>query len=627
MKNPFRKFFESKLKLAKGTRFASFLFIGSSVLIAAGVLFAANMYYNIDTGQIVMEEVQNVTKDIIISGANQALKFTGGTSYYVGLEATTTISTSKTYYLPAHDVNPPSADYVLTWQAGDQLTWKLATSTGGVGDITAVGNVTSGDAFTSGGTQGTSLWFYDAEGRGQLTIANLTGARTYTLPDTSGTVAVSSTAPITLSAAGVIGLTSPLATTYGGTGTSTSPTAGGMVYGTGSTYGISAAGTSGQALVSGGTGIPTWFNPTTGGVIFAGAGGVLSEDNANFFWDDSTNRLGIGTNSLTYPLEVKGAIRTGIAGTSGQLRIYSEQGGTDYEVIFNPTSTMVANTTYYLPPNTGSNNYVLTTDGTGVLTWKAATGTGAVIGSGTAGKVSRWKDSTELEDSSIVDNYTGTALTIDSAGTTTIAYNLVVSGSGGVSSALYTGTGAVTYTSGATTTISSVGSNDIILDPASGKITLGSGDYIQTASGYEIGKQNTEILREMIPIFGFDLPAQTATTSYVKISRTIQDYPFIATTTGTTRIHKFVIRYTDNLLLASTTDWRVATTTGAAYSTFTLGGCDNSALDSGIATTTGTVAIPTDGTDWWLEVKSQPNYDDNKIKVFQIFLAAYDRIN
>jgi hypothetical protein len=43
----------------------------------------------------------------------------------------------------------------------------------------------------------------------------------------------------------------------------------------------------------GGTGTSTVF--TTGSVVFAGASGVYTQDNANFFWDDSNNRLGLGT--------------------------------------------------------------------------------------------------------------------------------------------------------------------------------------------------------------------------------------------------------------------------------------------------------------------------------------------
>lgn len=46
---------------------------------------------------------------------------------------------------------------------------------------------------------------------------------------------------------------------------------------------------------NGGTGTATAF--TAGSVVFAGASGVYSQDNANLFWDDTNNRLGIGTSS------------------------------------------------------------------------------------------------------------------------------------------------------------------------------------------------------------------------------------------------------------------------------------------------------------------------------------------
>jgi hypothetical protein len=46
---------------------------------------------------------------------------------------------------------------------------------------------------------------------------------------------------------------------------------------------------------------------TTGSVGFIGASGALIQDNANFFWDDSNNRLGIGTNAPTTAIDVFGS--------------------------------------------------------------------------------------------------------------------------------------------------------------------------------------------------------------------------------------------------------------------------------------------------------------------------------
>jgi hypothetical protein len=46
---------------------------------------------------------------------------------------------------------------------------------------------------------------------------------------------------------------------------------------------------------SGGSGTGTAF--TAGSVVFAGASGVYSQDNANLFWDDTNNRLGVNTNA------------------------------------------------------------------------------------------------------------------------------------------------------------------------------------------------------------------------------------------------------------------------------------------------------------------------------------------
>ena len=64
------------------------------------------------------------------------------------------------------------------------------------------------------------------------------------------------------------------------------PTSGSFVTGTG---------TDNQIAIWNGTGTIDAFNATAGSVLFAGAGGILAQDNSNLFWDDSNNRLGVGT--------------------------------------------------------------------------------------------------------------------------------------------------------------------------------------------------------------------------------------------------------------------------------------------------------------------------------------------
>jgi hypothetical protein len=55
-------------------------------------------------------------------------------------------------------------------------------------------------------------------------------------------------------------------------------------------------------VANGGTNASTF---TTGSVVFAGASGTYTQDNANFFWDDTNNRLGIGTASPVNLLTVE----------------------------------------------------------------------------------------------------------------------------------------------------------------------------------------------------------------------------------------------------------------------------------------------------------------------------------
>jgi len=231
---------------------------------------------------------------------------------------------------------------VTTFSAGTTgLTPSSATS----GAITLAGTL----VVANGGTGATTLTGY-VKGSG---TSALTASATIPATDISGGAALTKTddTNVTLTLGGTpasallaatsltLGWSGQLSVARGGTGASTL-TANGVLYGAGtSAIAATAVGTTGQVLVgntgaapswatltgigvtsfsggttgltpntattgaitlagtlgvaNGGTGTNTAF--TAGSVVFAGASGVYSQDNANLFWDNANDRLGIGT--------------------------------------------------------------------------------------------------------------------------------------------------------------------------------------------------------------------------------------------------------------------------------------------------------------------------------------------
>jgi hypothetical protein len=80
-----------------------------------------------------------------------------------------------------------------------------------------------------------------------------------------------------------------------------------------------------------------------GSLIFAGADGSLSQDNANFFCDDANNWLGIGTNTPATTLHVAGTVKLPnipptAAATDEVLRINTATG----EVTRSPVAAIIS---------------------------------------------------------------------------------------------------------------------------------------------------------------------------------------------------------------------------------------------------------------------------------------------
>jgi len=108
------------------------------------------------------------------AGATGELRFMEGaasSTQYSGFKAPDSLTTSAIYTLPNHDTSTPAADMVLTWQSSNTLEWKSVAGVGAGGDITDVGNVTTGAAFNSSATAN-GKWLGIGASDGRITFAD-----------------------------------------------------------------------------------------------------------------------------------------------------------------------------------------------------------------------------------------------------------------------------------------------------------------------------------------------------------------------------------------------------------------------------------------------------------------------
>lgn len=163
---------------------------------------------------------------------------------------------------------------------------------------------------------------------------------------------------------------------------------------------------SGTALpvANGGTGSTTAF--TTGSVVFAGASGVYTQNNSSFFWDNTNNRLGIGTTSPATRLET--SVSNPTRGIISQFTNSAGSGQTGAQITFNQTG--VDTWTFGMPAGASAisfwNSRSPTVDGTVQMSINnlgnfSITGATAIKASGTT-----WANPSDVRLKDNVTNYT-----------------------------------------------------------------------------------------------------------------------------------------------------------------------------------------------------------------------------
>jgi hypothetical protein len=110
-------------------------------------------------------------------------------------------------------------------------------------------------------------------------------------------------------------------------------------------------------------GLPTLVSTLTAGSIVFSNGTALNQDNANLFWDDTNNRLGIGNAAPAHPLDVTGNVK---ATTFNKVTITEPATGSTLTIADGKTATVnnsitfagTDSTTMTFPPASASVGYL-----------------------------------------------------------------------------------------------------------------------------------------------------------------------------------------------------------------------------------------------------------------------------
>lgn len=287
-------------------------------------------------------------------------------------------------------------------------------------------------------------------GNSANTVVELVGPSTFVSSFSGGTTGLT---PNTATK-GAITLGGTLAVANGGTG-STTTVQGGIVYGSSSSaYGTSALGTSGQVLISGGTGAPTWTSglsvDTNGSVVISGANNntpamfvgskttsnidtTSNTQNGGLWRDASDNRLryvaGSSVKMIAFTDQIPSSqnVFTTVA-VAGQSDVVADSStdtltlasGTGINLTTNQTTDTVTIATNATNANTSST--IVARDANGSFSANVVTASSITTGS----------TSFDLINSTATTvNFAGAAATLNlgaATGTTTVRNDLTVNG-------------------------------------------------------------------------------------------------------------------------------------------------------------------------------------------------------
>lgn len=288
---------------------------------------------NGQTGPVVNLTTNNITESVNLyyTDARARAAFSAGTGINITgagvISALNTTALWNASQLQGRNISAaaPANNDVLTWDntAGTWLP-KAPAAAGGMGTVTSVGlsmpsifTVTNSPVTTSGALT--------------ATLANQNQRLVFASP-------VSGTGAPTFRALDALDIPTGSANYIQNISTGTQT----------ASYAIS-----GNGSVAGTFTLPSM---TSGSILFAGASGVVSQKNANLFWDNTNNRLGIGTTTPNNSLEVAGTVAaTGVSGLRlKDLNAATVQAYNSKVLSINSTGDVIVTT------NAAANNWLIT---------------------------------------------------------------------------------------------------------------------------------------------------------------------------------------------------------------------------------------------------------------------------